>query len=567
MAKFCGNVIVWLAHSACLHIQVPLSRSVLRPLERNRREATMVDEIAFFPVVNLLTGPPGLLRNGGIWKTVKAELAAVSNPPRLMVQALHFTTYSLSQLAWDDWFFPNGAGKRLSAEIESVFGAHADVFVDSGGYQLLSPSLIDLSKWRLQVSRGDILKLQRSYSPSRIASLDLPLSSRLDLETAKARMRTSVKNAVWLVDQVSAGRGAPTPYLVVHGRNEAEIRWFGALLKRGLPRSFLRRADFGIALGSQVALGNSPQVIISNVQATLKWMHQEVSGSTPLHVFGVGEGLIGSVAGSRAVGRPLSFDNSTYVQAAFKQRIYDSKQKRYIPFEPAQKPACSCHSCDELESLGAAFLTELLSQPPYQPLYRGEAKITRSHVLGLIAGHNLRWWRSRARFQLTRRVSRPSGGSVPAGTARRRQDYDFPLRSYHARSPSLLLLPCAKGRPYVSSRSHRRVKSFLQRKGYSEGEDYDRVTLSGLFGPVHWKDETTPVVMGYDFVLNSTVSEAHVGTLRVRTASVLRVLRKRYGNLVAYVAPRRYREVFGPVVRSFQGRMVRALEDLPSALE
>src|SRR5437867_1732687 len=72
--------------------------------------------VVFYPVVHLLTGPPGLRRNGGIWKIVKNRLAQISKPSRLMVQAFHFSMYSLSASAWDDWFAQVDGSTRLAQE-------------------------------------------------------------------------------------------------------------------------------------------------------------------------------------------------------------------------------------------------------------------------------------------------------------------------------------------------------------------------------------------------------------------------------------------------------------------
>jgi hypothetical protein len=102
--------------------------------------------------------------------------------------------------------------------------------------------------------------------------------------------------------------------------------------------------------------------------------------------------------------------------------------------------------------------------------------------------------------------------------------------------------------------------------GLEEARDYDRVTLSGIHGPVHWKDERLPLVMDYDFPLSAAVSDAHVRSLRVRTATFLGLARRRYAAIVAYLRNSRYREVFGPTVLVFKGQVASDLKTAGRAL-
>jgi hypothetical protein len=102
--------------------------------------------------------------------------------------------------------------------------------------------------------------------------------------------------------------------------------------------------------------------------------------------------------------------------------------------------------------------------------------------------------------------------------------------------------------------------------GLLEGKDYDRVTLSGLFGPVHWLQEQHPAVLTYDFVLNKLASQEHLQYLRMRTATVLGVIMKKYDDASAYLPSRAYRAAFGPVVETFDVSVFTELEELGMAL-
>ena len=140
----------------------------------------LMDEIVkcgpvFYPVVHLLTGPPGLSRNGGIWKRIKTDISRLGSPVSLMSQVLHFTMYNLSNKAWNEWNQQSGDDIVIAKEMLQTFGPNLDLFLDSGGFQLLYGDKIDLSKWSLNMIQDNILDLQMKFKPQKIASLDAPL--------------------------------------------------------------------------------------------------------------------------------------------------------------------------------------------------------------------------------------------------------------------------------------------------------------------------------------------------------------------------------------------------------
>jgi hypothetical protein len=102
----------------------------------------------------------------------------------------------------------------------------------------------------------------------------------------------------------------------------------------------------------------------------------------------------------------------------------------------------------------------------------------------------------------------------------------------------------------------------LGEEGFEEGKDFDRVTLSGLFGPVHWENEYHPAILSYDFALGPSTSLRHKNGVRFRTATVLNVIAKRYRKVVAYLDSRPYQETFGPVARQFSSHTVDKIHDL-----
>lgn len=521
------------------------------------------EQVRFYPVVHLLTGPPGLTRNGGIWKKIKEGLQEGTERVPLMVQALHFTQYSLSENSWDEWFSTFGNQTRLSLELKSTFGENRDVFVDSGGFQLLHPEKIDLSRWGLVVSPEDILRLQLKYSPQRIASLDQPIPLSSSTTEARRLALSSIRNALWLAKECPDSNSDPVPFLVVHGRQSSELEWYTHKMAASLPRGWLREGRYGVALGSQVPLASDPDLVIQNICTVLRWMDRACPLNVPLHVFGVGDPIIGEVLRSATVSRPLSYDNSTYVQNAFRLRAFNPSVARYEDFDPLSPFVCPCHGCRGLADLGRKNVANVLSHPAYRRSLVGGVHVNRSDVLAYIALHNLSSWRSRL-AQTPRRSGRWTGPNPTLGSPEPTGIYQFPLSQFSTKSERLLLLPCSKVRPYAESPSHRAVLNSLRNNGFLEGRDFDRITLSGLYGPVHWRHEKIQTIMGYDFRLGSLVSQRHSQTLRLKTANVLRVISRRYRTTVAYLRSKSYANTFGPVIEEFGGVVVPEISSIPA---
>lgn len=517
-------------------------------------------------MIHLMTGPPSLGRNGGIWKRLKVGIGRVSHPPRVMAQALHFVSYDLSLKAWTQWFPSNNGSSGLSYELARAYGPRRDVFVDSGGFQLLHADKIDLSKWDMKLDQESIFRLQMLYGPQRVASLDSPIPPTANDEIATRLSRISIRNATWLAQNASTSNRTPRPYLVVHGRSPNEVRGYLKKLERQLPAGWLHGHEYGMALGSQVPLSGDPGLVVSNIGALLGWMSNRTPSDADLHVFGVGDAITGEVArGKHGRDRSLSYDNSTYVQKAFRLRIYDNSTNAYVDLNPAELPECECFACTELSDLGEESMIEILSGKPYSRHEVGDQRWTKSDVLSLVALHNLRWWRPRLKWK-------PRAYRVNTSSSHRRSvpqqalGYRFPLPGFEPASPNLLMLPCTKWRPYNESMSHRRVKSYLAQSFLIEGRDYDRVTLSGMYGPVHWKDEEHPAILSYDFTLTAPVSSEQLRRLKFRTASILGVLYRRYQVIVAILRSSAYAEVFGPVTEAFGGTVVRDPRRVPQIM-
>lgn len=506
----------------------------------------------FYPVVHLLTGPPGLSRNGGIWKRIKTDISMLGSPVSLMSQVLHFTMYNLSSKAWNEWNLQSGYNTVILKEMEHTFGPNRDLFLDSGGFQLLYGDKIDLSKWSLNMMQEDILDLQLKFKPQKIASLDAPLLPFIGGRTLKKMIDYTIDNEKILVDRIANETANVLPYLVVHGRTPEEIRSFLNRLFAEIPKKWGRLNEFGLALGSQVPLVSDKARIVSNALEIVRWMKQQ-DHEVPLHIFGIGDDVAGRIWQSVHIKGGLSYDNSTYVKQAYKLRIFNQETLRYELFNPYTPIKCDCWGCKVLKSLGPDGVESVLMGPSYHTFLLGDRNVTKSDVLAYIALHNISTWDIRFENQLNGVVHKKSPFTPNiTGQFDGQMEYFFPISQFKPKSPNLVIIECSKKKPYKTSNLHRRVLKTLNNRNLKEGVNFDRISLSGLYGPVHWKDEGKPAILSYDFSLNNpTVSQAHIKQLRLKTTYVMKAITKKYKKLVAVLTSNSYEKTFGPVLESY----------------
>ncbi len=522
-----------------------------------------------------MTGPPPLGRNGGIWRTIKTELKNSIIEPKIMVQATHFSMYNLSKSAWRDWSQIEGDITHLSKDIRYYFGAQSDVFVDSGGFQLLYKDAISLEKWNLKVSPEDIFELQMMYSPNRISSLDFPLNPKLKLDLVESSMKRSITNAIWLAKNLDSYYPNQKGYLVIHGRTPGEVELYLEKLKKEIPVSQLRNENIGFALGSQVPLSGNYELITNNIMVTDSWLNKMGLNDSSLHIFGVGESIIGQVA--KFITRELSFDNSTYVQKAYRYRIYNPKSGHYEIFDPGKMPDCNCEACKLLDNLGRDVIYKTIYGKSFSYTKFNEEKIYKSKILGLVAIHNLFYWKQRAFKESISHIRKEHPAQIDFNTLTNignlnrfpnfSAHYNFPLEKFKARGKTVIFIPCSKSRPYSESRSHQTLIKSLKNAGFEEGVDYDRITLSGLYGPVHWENERDENIMSYDFSLgNSLVNNEHKQELKYKMALVLDYIRNKYKRTIGYFPSSSYSKVFGTVLLNHGGIVCDTVNDIIKAM-
>src|SRR5438874_9548220 len=69
-----------------------------------RLNGVALETPALFPVINLLTGPPPLDRNGAVYKFLKDRLIFRDRRPAFISEVLHFADFHLTPTRLREWF-------------------------------------------------------------------------------------------------------------------------------------------------------------------------------------------------------------------------------------------------------------------------------------------------------------------------------------------------------------------------------------------------------------------------------------------------------------------------------
>nr|WP_264299893.1 DUF5591 domain-containing protein [Nostoc sp. MG11] len=97
----------------------------------------------------------------------------------------------------------------------------------------------------------------------------------------------------------------------------------------------------------------------------------------------------------------------------------------------------------------------------------------------------------------------------------------------------MLIIPCSGEKPYSKSRSHRFITERIEKVLGDVTTSVDKVTLSGLYGPVPEKYEAYEAVMSYDFRLDP-LDEAQIFLVTERLVAYLKHHSKHYDACIGY---------------------------------
>ncbi|GER89725.1 hypothetical protein KDW_38870 [Dictyobacter vulcani] len=371
---------------------------------------------ALFPVINLLTGPPSLERNGATHKFLKRQLIFNDRRVGFMTEVLHFTDYAFSKRMFQEWFphagNKSGEVKDLDYWVKESFESlkkPAEVyrpmfFLDSGGFRLLFNREADITDYGYKPDQKSIFQLQIDYGADIVASLDYPIPPFLNKQQAEDRIKCSVENAVLLMKLIySSGeplRKRPFPILAVHGQTPVQIRSCVLQLLHSLAKEgFTDKEPFGIGIGSLVPLRMSSNadkivMIVKSAIDTLydSSLHDFKPERVLVHAFGITGNLI-PILTHLGVD---TFDSSSYVKSASSLNYYDSKTWSVQDFLKLTQITCTCKACngitdEELMQMQADLRGNKINGHAERLQHKAGDFIVdiKSDIYGIIAYHNL----------------------------------------------------------------------------------------------------------------------------------------------------------------------------------
>jgi tRNA-guanine family transglycosylase len=560
-----------------------------------------------FPVAFLMTGTTA--RGGATWKYILQDQAPETKQHTLMrrnspllSQVLHFLDYRVSPASVQTWRKKSIKG-LYNEQIEGL-NYKAPLFLDSGGFKLMWRTGLDLRNYGISLEEGQeaesILKFQKDLGGDMIATLDYPLPPNLLPDEAKKRMNRSLENALQtarlLREDEEFRDYNPFLYMAVHGLTPEAITDYVQKLFATINKENLGDINFGLAIGSLVPLRKDLQKkaeMISIIRAAISAVPEEYKHRVPIHIFGT-TGLLVPFLAYLGVD---TFDSSTFIQEArgLKYLQPQTFQRRNILEMAPQDIICDCSICRnmDLHELKTSLVSEtagkLQASGYYKSKYYADIALhnfeldldvlrqTRSAIqaeslddyliemadslprmkdaLTAIAIHDLQ-----LRVKATRCIQ-PIPQQLPTirdypvryiSLKHTPDDFNINADGYRPRQnkPILLIVPCSREKPYSESHSHKFLSTHLEESIPNWQDKIDKVTLSGLYGPVPYECEAERSVLEYDFRL-STNNKNQIEECTNRLVQFLERHGEHYEQCIAYGTSNAYRTVFDKTAKQY----------------
>lgn len=547
------------------------------------------DTPLLFPVVSLVTGTTA--KGGGLWKYIlqmdQSNSLLRRNLP-VLSQVLHFLDFipnkKNSLASWRKF----GIKRRYLEEVSPPVKYTAPLFLDSGGFKLLWNNSIDLSAYDLSMEDGQgfqsILKLQENFGGDIIATLDYPLPPKLAVSEAKERMQKSLDNAIAaaLILQ-KPSRWKPFLYVAAHGQERDSMKNYVKQVFDEFQREELINYSFGLAVGSLVPLrgGNKNTKIIELIKGLQESIPEKRQNLTPIHVFGITGSLIPILA---YLGVD-TFDSSSYVQETRSLSYINPETMKPQPILEMKELTCDCRVCQKanLEHIQNALISEISGKPVHEGHYKSkyyadialhnlemdfrivdktrqaiEADELQEYlieytkklphlqpVMNAIATEDSELQIKLSRTLITVPKKQEFNNNEQVISLKYKpSDFNILNNGYAPLSgkPIMLIIPCSGEKPYSKSRSHRFITERIEKVLGDTTISIDKVTLSGLYGPVPEKYEAHEAVMGYDFLLDP-LDQAQISLVTQRLVDYLKRHSHHYQACIGYATSKAYRIV------------------------
>lgn len=561
-----------------------------------------------FPVAFLMTGTTA--RGGATWKYILQEqdkktqrFTLLRRNSPVLSQVLHFLDYKVSPNALKQWRSETIRG-LYNKQIENL-NYQAPIFLDSGGFTLMWRTGLDLNRYDISLDPGEeaksILHLQKNLGGDIVATLDYPLPPNLTPSEIPQRTLRSMENAIQaaklLRDDPEFDGYNPFLYMAVHGLTPETISKYVQDLFNKIEGEKLGNSNFGLAIGSLVPLrkgANKIDQVINIVRAAISAIPKAYKTRVPVHIFGA-TGLLVPFLAYAGVD---TFDSSTFAQEAraLKYIRPTTFQRRNIMEMSPQDIRCQCPICKDmdLKELQSALISETvgtrLPSGHFKSKYYADIALHNFEMdLGIlkrtreaIAGESLDEYileivKEVPRLQntlealassddnLKRKISRSIHSNPQklkiiheepvqyVSLSHAPDDFNINANGYkpEGRKPILLIIPCSREKPYGDSHSHKHLTNYLEKSIPAWQEQIDKVTLSGLYGPVPYAYELDSAVMDYDFRL-VTSNRQQIELCTERLVEFLRRHGDHYEHCIAYGTTSAYRAVFEHTARQYK---------------
>lgn len=568
-----------------------------------------------FPVAFLMTGTTA--RGGATWKYILQDQAPElqqhtlmrRNSP-LLSQVLHFLDYKVSPASVQNW--RNTSIRRMYNEQLPGLNYKAPLFLDSGGFKLMYRTGLDLSRYGMSLCEGQeaksILQLQRDLGGNIVATLDYPLPQNLMPSEAKKRMQRSRENAIQTARLLREDQEFkdynPFLFMAVHGLTPEAISDYVKKLFQQIKKFSLDDMNFGLAIGSLVPLRSLQKtyLIVSLVRAAIQAIPKEFANRVPIHIFGT-TGLLVPYLAYLGID---TFDSSTFAQEArtLKYLLPDTFHRRNILEMAKSDIYCDCPICQHLKKdnnlqvLQTSLVSEVVGVPQpsgyYKSKYYADIALHNFELdLGILSSTREAIRTDRLDdylIKMAREVPRMEDALTAIATEDKNlkrkasktvksitkplitnsivsthfislehapEDFDINANGYKpkAKKPILLIIPCSREKPYSESHSHRHLSAYLEERIPNWQDVIDKVTLSGLYGPVPHECEKEKPILEYDFRLTIN-NQGQVEECTNRLVTYLKRHGKLYEHCIAYGTSNAYRMVFDRAAKQYDDLMI-----------
>jgi 7-cyano-7-deazaguanine tRNA-ribosyltransferase len=556
----------------------------------------------FFPIINIMTGPPGIFRTGGIWRGIKNELIKEAKIDAFMTQILHFLDYNFSKKTLDNWL-----ETPLNIRMRDEAGYEPIIFADSGGFKLLFTEGIDTTRFGFSAAPKSILDLQLRLGADLLATLDYPIPPNLSDSEIRDRKQKSIRNAIETLKLIKNKEltNEKFIYIPVHGYDFSSAYNYVTKTLQEIKKNKLTDINFGLAIGSLVPLSSSNKKMVDIVAGIIKGVRSDPSfnwNKIPIHAFGVS----GFMMPILAVMGVDSFDSSGFAQSAnnlnYMKRFGSSTTNFYdLKEEDIQ---CNCIYCQNFKNNSLKKTQDIMRGKSYITHFFNGQPIKKYKIYSWIACHNYRLIEdaiSDLRKSIGRREAIPELLHLYKSDRRMQLLLGYLTKYYDNLADSLLefnLFRLAGKKTSFSGVTWKKTEqianikrqtemqngekisllntpenyNILERpykphgkkillftscsknKPYSSSKtikvikntvkewenDIEIVVISGMYGPVPLSEDQEPEILGYNYMLSDT-NEERMNLLQERLLKFIDEYKDSFTHTIAYVTSKPYR--------------------------